>query len=799
MIHLDRLELHGFKQFAEKKEFRFSDGINVITGPNEAGKSTVLDGILTALFGLKPADTKSYFSWNNGNTCTVKLEFNIDDDTYQIKRDLQEDKSGLWKKDAQGFTEISKDKKKIAEFVDKHFGFKEWRVFANTLVIGQNDITIFQPKTPPEKTTFNKLKQMIERATAGSKDVDSSLSKIIEKVTDLHGNLVSPNRRSAQIPRIKQEIDNVNEQLERARNYERNLSQNTAEKEIIEEELASKEAKLKTLEQRKELFDAKERIRKAKDDFEGNIRQKQRALENIKTLRNGCAQLENEAKPLEIKYKNITDDIERDIHKLTTSYEEAKKRIAEKEQNLEKVHRDADNEREKMNLYPGFDNLSDDEDDIQQISTTIEMWKNTCSKIDESPENTTSNSNKKSIIAVVLVMAGIIGGIILGNFVAGVVAGLVLGVAYILSSTKDYDDVRERLMKEKEGYEDEFSQIKVKIPSFDQNTFQDISKKYIAIVRSVEGLYGRIDQMETDLKNEQMILKSHNDKLNQITKSLPGFSYGDFKTEFLQLKEKRSDIKAKNEALDNLLAESSEEEISQTLTENASEILKLDKEWKEKNLDYANFSADEINEIVHIKNLKNDTIDKGKKCAELSGRINESAGAGNNAIALEETLESLREQQEKLVYKASVVEILRKYLIETDKEIKARFAPQVAEKMEHWLSNVTNGKYAEMSLNSDLKLSVKIPETGDFVNLDMLSRGTQDQVYLGLRLVIGDLISGKKNVPVFLDDTMQTFDAMRLASAKTVFEEVAQDRQVFVLSHDEAYKNWGEGGKTIEL
>ena len=798
MIHLDILELHGFKQFADKKKFRFSDGINVITGPNEAGKSTVLDGILTALFGLKPADTNSYFSWNNGVTCTVKLEFNIDDDTYQIKRDLREDKSGLWKKDAQGFTEISKDKKKIAEFVDKHFGFKEWRVFANTLVIGQNDITIFQPKTPSEKTTFNKLKQMIERATAGSKDVDSSLSKITEKVTDLHGNLVSPNRRSAQIPRIKQEIDNVNEQLERARNYERNLAQNTAEKEIIEEELASKEAKLKTLEQRKELYDAKERIRKAKEDLEGNIRQKQRALENIKTLRDGCAQLENETKSLEIKYKNITDDIERDIHKLTTSYEEAKKRIAEKEQNLEKVHRDADNEREKMNLYPGFDNLP--EDNIQQISTTIEMWKNTCSKIDEYPENTTSNSNKKSIITVVLVMAGIIGGIILGNIVAGVITGLVLGgVAYILSSTKDHEDVRERLVKEKEGYEDEFSQIKVKIPSFDQNTFKDISKKYMDIVRSVEGLYSRIDQMGTDLKNEQMILKSHNDKLNQITKSLPEFSYENFKTEFLQLKEKRSDIKAKNEALDNLLAGSSEEEINQTLMENASEILKLDKEWNEKNLDYANFSDDEINEIVHIENLKKDVIDKGKKCAELSGQINESAGVGNNAIALEETIESLREQEDKLVYKASVVEILRKYLIETDKEIKARFAPQVAENMEHWLSKVTNGKYAEMSLNSDLKLSVKIPGTGDFVNIDTLSRGTQDQVYLGLRLVIGDLISGKKNVPVFLDDTMQTFDAMRLASAKTVFEEVAQDRQVFVLSHDEAYKNWGEEGKIIEL
>ena len=71
-------------------------------------------------------------------------------------------------------------------------------------------------------------------------------------------------------------------------------------------------------------------------------------------------------------------------------------------------------------------------------------------------------------------------------------------------------------------------------------------------------------------------------------------------------------------------------------------------------------------------------------------------------------------------------------------------------------------------------------------------------MYLGMRLVTGDLISGEKNVPVFLDDTMHTFDAMRLASAKTVFDKVAQERPVFIFSHNEAYKRWGENGAVIE-
>ena len=798
MIHLDRLELHGFKQFAEKKEFRFSDGINVIIGPNEAGKSTILDGILTALFSLKPSEIESFFSWDNGDSCTVELEFNIDNDTYKIKRDLREDRSGLWKKDAKGFTEISRDKKKIDKFVDKHFGFKEWRVFTNTLVIGQNDITILQPKTQPERTTFNKLKQMIEKATSGSKDVDSPLSKIIENVNTMHSNLVSTQKRNAQIPLIEKKMADIKDQLESARNDERKLAQNSADKEEIEKELSGKEAKLKTLEQRKELYDSKERLSKKKLELEEENQKFQSVLERVKTLQDERTHIEDRAGSLEIKYKNITDDIERTIHRLTTSCEENQKRITKKEQELEKEQGTRDIQNEKKDLYPGFDSLS--EDDIHSISTNIEVWKKTCTRLDEQPDNNRPNSKKISIIVAVLVMTGVIGGIILGNIIGGVIAGILLGgVAYYIFSIMGNDDVRKQSLKEKEMYEIEFSQIKEKIPGFDPLTFRDISKKYVDIVRSIEGFDSKIENINTDIEKEKELLTSQNNELTEITGSIPGFSYEEFKVEFPQLKKTRSDIQAKKEALENLLAGSSEDEMKQTRRNNASELLKLDGEWEEKKLDYINFSDEEINEIALIDDLRKDVNDKKEKRAELSGRVNESANVGRNVIGLEETLESLQEQYNKLVYKASVVETLKKYMSETDDEIKARFAPQVAEKMAPWLSSVTNGKYSSMSLNADLELAVKVPETDTFVDADKLSRGTQDQVYIGMRLVIGDLISGEKNVPVFLDDTMHTFDAMRLASAKTVFDKVAQERQVFIFSHNEAYKRWGENGAAIEL
>ena len=48
-MHLRRVEIQGFKAFANRQHFEFGPGITVISGPNGSGKSNVHDAIRWAL------------------------------------------------------------------------------------------------------------------------------------------------------------------------------------------------------------------------------------------------------------------------------------------------------------------------------------------------------------------------------------------------------------------------------------------------------------------------------------------------------------------------------------------------------------------------------------------------------------------------------------------------------------------------------------------------------------------------------------------------------------------------------
>ena len=54
-MYLKRLEMVGFKSFADRSELEFVPGVTAIVGPNGSGKSNVTDGIRWVLGSRAPS------------------------------------------------------------------------------------------------------------------------------------------------------------------------------------------------------------------------------------------------------------------------------------------------------------------------------------------------------------------------------------------------------------------------------------------------------------------------------------------------------------------------------------------------------------------------------------------------------------------------------------------------------------------------------------------------------------------------------------------------------------------------
>ncbi|NTV00017.1 MAG: SMC family ATPase, partial [Methanoregulaceae archaeon] len=88
---LEKLVLNNFKRFREA-EIHFKDGITGIVGNNGSGKSSIVEAILFALYGLKGSGVNSDYILSSfagpHEFCEVRLDFLIGGNEYSVMRTL---------------------------------------------------------------------------------------------------------------------------------------------------------------------------------------------------------------------------------------------------------------------------------------------------------------------------------------------------------------------------------------------------------------------------------------------------------------------------------------------------------------------------------------------------------------------------------------------------------------------------------------------------------------------------------------------------------------------------------------
>lgn len=172
----------------------------------------------------------------------------------------------------------------------------------------------------------------------------------------------------------------------------------------------------------------------------------------------------------------------------------------------------------------------------------------------------------------------------------------------------------------------------------------------------------------------------------------------------------------------------------------------------------------------------------GNEHAALEARIGEREREdtmGGLRLDLASTNERIAQHAERYVELVLAVRLLQRAQERYERERQ----PEVVRDAERIFSTITDGAYKHLTMplgSSDIEVfdtSARAKHTG------LLSTGTADQLYLALRLaLIGQLGPTGSALPVLMDDVFANFDLKRKAGAVRAVTELARARQVIVFT-----------------
>lgn len=167
----------------------------------------------------------------------------------------------------------------------------------------------------------------------------------------------------------------------------------------------------------------------------------------------------------------------------------------------------------------------------------------------------------------------------------------------------------------------------------------------------------------------------------------------------------------------------------------------------------------------------------------LDRALNQARGKqqalGDPAI-LSARLEQVEEELERRRREYQAISIAMETLQQANAQLQQRFSPQLNRAAGALLSRLTGGKYHALSLDKELEASASgerdvLPHSALY-----LSKGTVDQIYLAVRLAVCDLCL--PDAPLVLDEALAAFDDVRAKRALELLQELAQQRQILLFS-----------------
>lgn len=725
------------------------DGVNIIYGENEAGKSTVMAFVLAMLYGVGKGEQRHrYDPWSGGRMSGV-LSLEYDGREYVLTRQFgvtkAADKTELWCKTSGEMVELGQN-----EEPGKRLMGINRESFVNTVFIGQAG-------APINGSNHEILARLTNLATAG--DETASHSEIAERIADASA-LLRSRRANAIIPGLEKQRQELLDQ--RAV-----ISQRVSEAETLRDDLTRLTSRRHRLEEELDMM-----IRS------DTVQSEYRRLAELRDISGRRAQLE----AVREKYEKLHDAMFSEGSLSQEFIEEARADldaynsqcavVKTKQQQLasieEKLRSSDRTSPSRLRIIKR--NKQQITDAIAEYSPLVKRKEALERELEkETGEATKNRLNLQTVIIVAAALAVIF--FMLG-FVASVffwLCGLVvlLGGAYVYVQKKGFsldgapkgnielqnintdlrainhnmrpvlDEIGVATVDQLENVLQRMSEERVRINEIEREkdaVLNDIAAEREQLEATMQKLKDRIYPYMAVNRDEDVLHVINTLGRAQADHAALETRYNSEKESFEALLAGRDadELALEEQLLSEKLGDGAPPQMDMKLAENIEdcrselESVKMELVQKETSLGMLNSDPQEFNKI-------NDNI------KTITGRI------------------------EKYEFEYAALQEANDALNAAFESMQKDFGPMINYRAGKIVSELTGGKYPSVVVSESLVPSVSEPG-GSIRSCFNLSAGTVDQLYLALRLAISGILT-EEVLPIMLDDAFAQFDDRRMTDA----------------------------------
>lgn len=821
-MKLKSIQLHPFAGL-KNDALEFSDGLNLILGPNEAGKSTVFKaiqhGLLTTTSLTKSklvSEMGDLFPLSGGDVIRITIELYLDnpDEYYTIKKEWKpgnrKGSASLVTSDGNEFT----DQEKVQEMIEQLLPVKPGTM-KEILLSQQSSLHTSLSRVKKSDHIKQEIGGILRKSVmeAGGVSVDQFKQTLDEQFenhfnnwdrdknypqTDASGNdraIHNPHKRNVGIVLkawYKKEKENKN--LDQILKYEDEIDTLNKQRENVNQELQEKRKILEELKPKLEQQTERAILEGQKENVESRLEEISRIAELWPVYEYQLKESEPKLKALENRLITLNSEQEKASKKSELSIlKQRKDKLKELEKNIEEFRGDL--EETKKVTEEDVERLRALKQDILQKRTKIEA-SNLSVKIEALADLEVSISDAEGAIKEVKLQTG-----------------------------------DEEIIEEKGLFSLKTNQINLEVIAGKEDV-SSIAEQLRELQNKQADLFESFEA--TDLSEVISLRKLYQDKVNRLESLQEQWNehLGDDSLE--EFKEK---LREAGDLLDVRSLEVIQQERDQVLEEKSTLKTDVDKKrtdiytWTEVYTDKNGLFTKRAELTSKIKELRS----KIEETQELPEEFDTLNGFKAHVETVATKVEELREKKQELDLKAAEKEGQdpgisseeQKMIVEEAESSferihsKAESIARVKERTDallakleqqtykplsdglmKWLAIMSNNRFTDITLDKGGKEVPSAFSTSDDkeIPFNLLSHGTKDLTALAWKLAVSEKFLVDQSSVILLDDPMVDMDPKRKEMAAKALDKFAGDQQIILFScHPEMGKYLGWSEQTIQI